>query len=87
MANISPRATLDVRAQIDFSESELRALEALTCYGIDRFLDVFYGKLGIAYLEPHEAGLRELFRSINEHVPPILRRADSARYTFDGKKK
>lgn len=86
MAKISPRATLDVRAQMDFSERELRALEALAGYGADSFLDVFYEKLGKAYMQPHEAGLRELFESIRSHVPLILDRADAARATFEGKK-
>ncbi|CDN60000.1 hypothetical protein I35_1477 [Burkholderia cenocepacia H111] len=71
---------------MDFGESELRALDALTCYGIDSFLEVFYAKLGKAYLQPHEAGLRELFSSINTQVPTILRRADAAREAFEGKK-
>ncbi|WP_269501047.1 hypothetical protein [Burkholderia sp. IMCC1007] len=86
MANIAPRATVEVRARMDFSENELRALEALTGYGIHSFLEVFYTKLGKAYMQPHEAGLRELFASVNAHVPPILRRADAAREAFGEKK-
>lgn len=69
-----------------FTESELRALDALVGYGHEGFLKVFYEKMGRHYLEPHEAGLISLFESIRKMVPPILRRTDDARKVFTGEK-
>jgi hypothetical protein len=83
MAKISQRPTISVEAVFVFSESELRALDALVGYGADSFLKVFYEKLGKAYMTPHEAGLRILFESIRSTVPQILKRADNARDAFN----
>ena len=85
MAKVIEKPTVTVLATMEFNEAELRALQALVCYGSNAFLEVFYRYMGRAYLEPHEEGLVELFKSIREQVPPILSRADSARATFAGK--
>ena len=63
---------------ITLSESEMRALDALTGYGDDAFLEVFY-KLGKHYMHPHEKGLRNLFERIREEIPPRLNTIDKAR--------
>jgi len=68
-----------IKATISFSEGELRALDALTGYGIEPFLDVFYGKLGKAYMQPYEKNLRELFIKINQTVPEAIKRVEAAR--------
>lgn len=62
----------------------MRAMDALVGYGVDGFLEVFYTKLGKAYMKPHEAGLRSLFESIRGTVPGILQRTDAARKAFEG---
>lgn len=61
------------------NEDEMGALDALIGYGIDPFLAVFYEKLGKAYMEPHEAGLRSLFKTIKEQVLPPLHDVKQAR--------
>lgn len=85
MARVVEQPRVEVKATIELSESELRALEALVGYGTDPFIDVFYHQLGKTYLSPHEAGLRSLFSSIRETVPQILNRADKARQAFTAK--
>lgn len=82
MAKITQRPTVHVGAVFEFNEAELRALDALAEYGADAFLAVFYSQLGKAYMQPHEAGLRELFASVREQIPAILQRANAARKAF-----
>lgn len=75
-----PRIELDV--SIKLNESEVRALEALAGYGIEPFLKVFYAQMGRHYLEPHEKGLRSLFDTIGETLPPIMKRMTAAKQAF-----
>ena len=79
MAEFRTRTHIEARAQIEFGELELRALEAMTGYGADAFLKVFYDKLGHHYMQPHEAGLRSLFKTIGPPVGEALRQVDEAR--------
>lgn len=66
MAEIYKIETLvSARAVLTLDEKEICALDALVGYGIDPFLKVFYEKMGRAYLEPHEAGLRSLFETVS----------------------
>lgn len=73
---------VETRATIEFSEVEMRALDAMIGYGIQPFLDVFYKHLGKHYMQPHEAGMRSLFKTIGSDIPAVLRRADAARQAF-----
>lgn len=82
MAKLEQRPTIELEVVLRLKEAEVRALEALACYGTDAFLRVFYDKLGQAYLRPHEAGLRSLFKDITEHLPAITDRANDARKAF-----
>ena len=77
--NITPRTKVEFSGELTLSEVELRALDALVGYGVEPFLKVFYEKLGKAYMQPHEAGLRSLFKAIGEGVHPQLSRIDAAR--------
>jgi len=86
MADIVQRPQVEVSATMQFNEAELRALDALVSYGVDGFLEVFYTKMGKHYLQPHEAGLRLLFKSVRAVVPSILSRTDDARRVFSGER-
>lgn len=86
MAQITPRAKIEVTATFEFSEHELRALDALIGYGTDPFLEVFYKHLGRAYMQPNEDGLRSLFKSIADQLGGILRRTEDARRVFNGER-
>ena len=48
------------------------ALDALIGYGVEGFLESFYKVMGTAYLKPHEAGLRSLFKTIAVEVGPAV---------------
>lgn len=82
MANASPGPTIDMVLTVTLSEAEVRAFDALVGYGDDVFLKVFYAHLGKAYMEPHEQGLRELFKSMRGHCADAIGRVDAARKAF-----
>jgi hypothetical protein len=85
MAKIEGQGTLEVEVVVVLSEEEAGALDALAGYGADAFLKVFYEKLGRAYLEPYERGLRSLFDSVKNgpvNVSSVLDRAEKARHAF-----
>lgn len=83
MAKVRSTSYVTVQATITFEEPELRALKALTGYGIDSFLEVFYEKLGRYYMEPHEAGLRALFKTVNPPVGEALSKVRKAREVLE----
>jgi hypothetical protein len=64
---------------IVIDESEARALEAIVGYGVDSFIKCFYQHLGKHYLQPHEIGLKTLFKGIYKNLSPQLKRVDKAR--------
>jgi len=71
MAKITAKVGVNFEILLTLNETELSALDALVGYGVDPFLKVFYEKLGKAYMEPHEKGLRSLFDKIDELRPNI----------------
>lgn len=90
MAKIGSRGVVSSEITIVLSEAEAGALDALAGYGADSFLAVFYEKLGKAYMEPYEAGLRSLFEAVNGGecgVQSFIRRAKDARDVMNGAKK
>lgn len=68
MARTEGRAKLCVEVSLILDEEEAEALHALTMYGEDAFIKVFYAHLGTSCLQPHEAGLRRLFNSIRNNT-------------------
>lgn len=83
MAKIRYKPVVETQMTLSVNEEEMRALDALVGYGTDNFLKIFYEKLGKAYLQPHEKGLRSLFKCVREELPSILSRADDARKAFE----
>lgn len=79
MAEYKTTTKIEATATISFNEIELRALDAMTGYGIKSFLKVFYAELGEAYMQPHEAGLISLFETINPPVHRALSQVDTVR--------
>lgn len=83
MAKIAHQSTVTLEVTLSLTESEARALEALTGYDVESFLKSFYSNMGRHYLEPNESGLRSLFKSVRELIPPQLARVDEARKIFN----
>lgn len=82
MAKTTPHAAIELSLTVTLSESEVRALDALMGYGTDDFLKVFYEKMGKAYMQPNETGLRELFKTLRPQCQEAISRIDAARKAF-----
>lgn len=82
MAKITAQPKINFELTVTLSESEARALDALTGYGDDAFIEKFKKDLGSHYMKDHEQGLRDLFKSIRQIVPGQLSRLDAARKEF-----
>lgn len=79
MAQIVGKPVIELKITLQLNEAEARALDALVGYGDEKFLAAFYEKLGEGYLKPHEAGLRELFKSCRQLLTPALDRVNDLR--------
>lgn len=79
-------STFTQQIEITISEKEAGALDALTKYGTDAFLEVFYKNLGKSYLQPHEEGLRLLFETIKKEIPLHLAKGKDVRDIIEGRK-
>lgn len=83
MAKLLIRPSIEAHITLALNENEARAFDALVDYGDDAFIKAFYEKLGAAYMQKHEDGLRSLFQSVRTMLPPLLARADAARRAFE----
>ena len=82
MTRLTQRPTLEVDVNLRLTMAEVQALEALAGYGVASFLKVFYEYMGKHYLQPHEAGLRSLFDTVQSELPPVINRYESAKKAF-----
>ena len=82
MTKLTQMPHIELNVNLQLSMSEVQALAAIAGYGTKSFLDVFYTHMGKHYLKPHEAGLRSLFETIREELPPVIRRYKSAQTAF-----
>lgn len=73
---------LDLKATLVLEEEEVRALDALVGYGDDAFIKAFYEKLGRAYMEKHEEGLRSFLITIRKSAPAVLHDMNRVRDAF-----
>ena len=85
---IEGRPNLDLCITIRLTEEEALALDALAGYDEEAFLATFYEKMGKAYLQPHEEGLRSLFKSIRDTsgIRSVLNRMEDCRRVWNGTK-
>jgi hypothetical protein len=84
MAKLMSTPRIELNVQLELTAHEAEALHALTLYGTDEFLTVFYENLGRSYLSPHECGLRILFKNVREIMPNIIKRYNDARSVLSG---
>lgn len=71
---------LETKIVLELNEDEARALDGIFGYNVDTFLEVFYERMGRAYVEPHEAGVRSLHQSIRKILNgPLAIVADARR--------
>lgn len=55
---------IEAKVVLELDEHEAAALEAIFSYNVDAFLAVFYERMGKAYVQPHEEGVRSLHKQI-----------------------
>ena len=55
---------------LELTEQEMLALDGMMGYGVDDLLKVFYQYLGKHYLQPHEGGVRSLFKKVRSFDAP-----------------
>lgn len=81
MENNKIKSKVDINAKITviLDEQEARALQAISVYGYDSFLKMFYQHLGTTYLQPHEQGLKSLFSNVSYALSTHLKNIDNAR--------
>lgn len=82
MSRLIQRPIIELDVAVRFTEIEMRALEAISGYDVEVFLNAFYETMGRHYLEPHADGIRSLFKTVRGELPPILRRLDAAKTAF-----
>lgn len=85
-SGITITTDVSIKATIELSEGDLRALDAMAGYGADAFLRAFYIKLGQHYMKPFERDLRGLFKRIQGTVPLALAGVEAARKELGGKR-
>lgn len=75
-----------VNISLELTETEARALDAMTKYGHKSFLEGVYTKLGKSYMQPYEAGVISLFETIKKELPQHFFKIDKAREALEQQK-
>jgi hypothetical protein len=68
-AKVKTKLEFEAKITLELSETEAKALNEMTKYGIDPFIKGYKKFLGSYYIQPHEAGLKSLFETIDDHLP------------------
>lgn len=71
--------TAELKVTLELTESEVRALDGMFGYNPDAFLKAFYEKMGRAYVEPHEKGVRSLHETIGKCMAGPIAAINTAR--------
>lgn len=79
MAIVTNRVSLTFTSTITLTEVEMRALEALVCYGDEAFIKAFKENLGSCYIENHTDGLISFFDTVRKQVLPAVHQVDKSR--------
>jgi hypothetical protein len=64
---------------LELSEAEVRALDGIFGYDVEIFLKVFKEKMGAAYVEKYEDGVRSLHETIRGTLARPISDIDDAR--------
>lgn len=85
MRVLQTKISLESRVLVEMTETEVKALEAIFGYNVDVFLKVFYEKMGKAYVQPHEAGVRALHETVRGLMANPIAIIDAARKRLNTK--
>lgn len=64
---------------IELNEEEARALNAMSLYGTNAFINAFEENLGKFYFEPYRNGIATLFETANGEVKAYLDQIDKCK--------
>lgn len=79
MAAVKGKISVEFSSTITLNEVELRALDAITGYGFNSFIECFKKHMGESYIRGYEGGAESLFTAIRRDVSPALHQIDTAR--------
>lgn len=74
-AHVSAKLTV----LLELDEKEVRALDGIFGYNVDAFLKVFYERMGRAYVERYEDGVRSLHKTIRQVLSGPIAEVDKAK--------
>lgn len=77
ITNTTVEASL--RVTLELNESEVKALSGIFGYNVEHFLKVFYERMGKAYVQPFESGVRSLHKEIRQLMAGPINDIDKAR--------
>jgi hypothetical protein len=73
------RIEASLTVTLELSEKEVKALDGIFGYDVEQFLKVFYERMGKAYVQPHEEGVRALHATIRQQLAGPIREYEKAR--------
>ena len=76
-AELNTKLSMGIKITIELTLEEAKALNEMTGYGADSFLQGYYKQLGKSYMQPHEKGVRSLFETIKKTLPYKIHDADT----------
>ena len=86
-AKLKATTTFEAKITIELTESEARALNEMTKYGIKAFIEGYRKCLGSHYIDPHVRGLTSLFETIDKTLPNEIYELDKYMKAIDNIKK
>lgn len=75
----SSTSNIELKVSIQLSEIEVRALLKIAQYGSDPYIKWFTENLSRYELDGLKSGVRSLFNTIRNELPPHIRKVDKAR--------
>lgn len=64
----STTATVEFKLNIELTEGEARAWDAIVGYGFEAFIKVFKEKLGSHYITPYEKDCEKMFKDTRQEL-------------------
>lgn len=74
--SLTSKVQAEVKINFSLTVKQASALQALSVYGADSFLETFYKHMGKAYLQPFEKELREVFAFLKDPLANEIERAN-----------
>lgn len=72
-------ATVQFKLNLELTENEARAWDAIVGYGFDAFIKVFKEKLGSHYISPYEADAKKMFEDTRQELGRQLHAIDEVK--------